>query len=74
MYISLLLLEIVLKMLAQLLLLRLLKREFTTKQLSIYNVFYCSVTVGASDRYDQFAWFSNWGRCVDIIAPVSSVS
>ena len=31
------------------------------------------MTVAASDINDRFAGFSNWGRCVDIIAPVSSV-
>ena len=30
------------------------------------------MTVAASDIRDRFARFSNWGRCVDIIAPVSS--
>ena len=29
-----------------------------------------SVTVAASDRKDNFADFSNFGRCVNIIAPV----
>jgi len=28
-----------------------------------------TITVGAVDRYDQKASFSNWGRCVDINAP-----
>ncbi len=28
-----------------------------------------AITVGAIDRTDQIAWFSNWGRCVDIFAP-----
>lgn len=28
-----------------------------------------SITVAASDRFDEFAWFSNWGYCVDIVAP-----
>lgn len=28
-----------------------------------------AITVGASDRYDSRAWFSNYGSCVDIFAP-----
>ena len=32
------------------------------------------MTVAASDIRDRFAGFSNWGRCVDIIAPVSSTN
>lgn len=28
-----------------------------------------AITVAASDRNDRFASFSNWGECVDIIAP-----
>jgi cerevisin len=28
-----------------------------------------AVTVGASNRGDQRAWFSNFGRCVDMFAP-----
>lgn len=27
------------------------------------------LTVMASDKYDQRAWFSNWGECADIYAP-----
>lgn len=27
------------------------------------------ITVGATDIDDNFAWFSNWGQCVDILAP-----
>jgi len=29
--------------------------------------------VGAIDDMDNFAWFSNYGQCVDIQAPVSYV-
>ena len=32
-----------------------------------------SVTVGASDESDLFAYFSNYGSCDDIIAPVRSL-
>ncbi|XP_033626064.1 proteinase R-like, partial [Asterias rubens] len=28
-----------------------------------------ALTVGASDRYDQRSYFSNWGSCVDLFAP-----
>ncbi|KAJ3087935.1 hypothetical protein HK102_009936 [Quaeritorhiza haematococci] len=28
-----------------------------------------SFTVGASDAYDYLAYFSNWGSCLDIVAP-----
>ncbi len=28
-----------------------------------------AITVAASDRSDRFAGFSNWGECIDIIAP-----
>lgn len=28
-----------------------------------------ATTVAASDANDRFAWFSNWGRCVALIAP-----
>lgn len=30
-----------------------------------------SITVAASDSANDFAYFSNYGTCVDIIAPVS---
>lgn len=33
------------------------------------NIYY-SITVGASDSGDDFAYFSNYGTCVNIIAPV----
>jgi len=29
------------------------------------------ITVGASTIEDTRAWFSNWGRCVELFAPVS---
>ena len=32
---------------------------------------YYAFTVGASDEQDRFAYFSNYGVCVSIIAPVS---
>ena len=41
-----------------------------------YNKYYLScvrVTVGASDIDDNLASFSNYGRCVDIVAPVSHI-
>ena len=28
-----------------------------------------AITVGAIDRYDALTWFSNYGACVDILAP-----
>ncbi|PRP87254.1 peptidase S8/S53 subtilisin kexin sedolisin [Planoprotostelium fungivorum] len=28
-----------------------------------------AITVGATNRYDDFAYFSCWGKCVDILAP-----
>lgn len=28
-----------------------------------------AITVGASDINDDFAYFSNWGKCMDIVAP-----
>ncbi|KAI9291381.1 putative subtilisin-like protease precursor [Neoconidiobolus thromboides FSU 785] len=28
-----------------------------------------AITVGASDKKDEYAYFSNYGKCVDIIAP-----
>jgi len=30
--------------------------------------------VGAIDEFDDFAYFSNYGRCVEIQAPVSYLS
>ena len=30
-----------------------------------------AITVGATTIEDSRAWFSNWGKCVDIFAPVS---
>lgn len=33
-----------------------------------------AITVGASDSRDQFADFSNYGTCVDIIAPGVQIS
>ena len=32
-----------------------------------------ALTVGASDRYDQRTTYSNWGACVDLFAPGSSI-
>jgi len=32
-----------------------------------------AITVGATDRYDSLASYSNYGRCVDILAPGSSI-
>ncbi len=39
----------------------------TSRSLCLYS----SVTVAASDESDVFAYFSNYGSCVDIIGPVS---
>ena len=36
-----------------------------------FNALLYSITVAASDSDNAFAGFSNYGRCVDIIAPVS---
>jgi subtilisin family serine protease len=33
-----------------------------------------AITVGATDSFDRFAYFSNFGRCVDIHAPGVSVT
>jgi subtilisin family serine protease len=33
-----------------------------------------AITVAASDRNDQFAYFSNWGSCVDLAAPGVNVT
>ena len=35
------------------------------------NTFIFSITVMASGSDDTFAWFSNYGPCAHIIAPVS---
>ena len=69
---SLLLLEIATEMLVTPLQLQLLERKQNTWPV-LRPLFYCMcrVTVGASDIVDNFAGFSNWGPCVDIIAPVS---
>jgi len=32
-----------------------------------------AITVGASDKSDIFASYSNWGKCVDIIAPGTDI-
>ena len=37
---------------------------------SIKSIISYSVTVGATDRSDQRSSFSNYGKCVDIFAPV----
>ncbi|KAI0218855.1 proteinase B [Massospora cicadina] len=33
-----------------------------------------AVTVGATTINDERAWFSNWGRCVDILAPGKDIT
>lgn len=33
-----------------------------------------AMTVGATDRFDKFAFYSNYGTCVDILAPGSDVT
>jgi subtilisin family serine protease len=33
-----------------------------------------ALTVGASNPYDQQAWFSNWGSCVDLYAPGEGIT
>jgi subtilisin family serine protease len=33
-----------------------------------------ALTVGASNQYDQQAWFSNWGGCVDLYAPGEGIT
>lgn len=30
-----------------------------------------AITVGSTDIDDKFSYFSNYGKCVDILAPVS---
>ena len=32
-----------------------------------------AITVGSTDRYDDRSYFSNWGPCVDVFAPGSSI-
>ena len=44
--------------------------SFTQVQALVCSLCSCSVTVGASDINDNLASFSNYGKCVDIIAPV----
>ena len=29
-----------------------------------------SITVGSTNRFDEFSYFSNFGKCVDLLAPV----
>ncbi|PKZ42108.1 serine protease [Kytococcus schroeteri] len=33
-----------------------------------------AITVGSTDRTDSLSWFSNWGSCVDILAPGSDIT
>ena len=33
-----------------------------------------AITVGSTDRYDQLSEFSNWGSCVDILAPGTDIT
>jgi subtilisin family serine protease len=33
-----------------------------------------ALTVGATNQYDQQAWFSNWGSCVDLYAPGEQIT
>ncbi|MDO4917939.1 S8 family peptidase [Kocuria sp.] len=33
-----------------------------------------AITVGATDRWDQLSEFSNWGSCVDILAPGTDIT
>jgi subtilisin family serine protease len=33
-----------------------------------------ALTIGATDSYDQEAWFSNYGTCVDLLAPGVAVT
>ena len=35
------------------------------------SICHCSITVAASDAQDWIACYTNYGNCVDIIAPVS---
>ena len=30
--------------------------------------------MGSTDRTDSLSWFSNWGSCVDILAPGSDIT
>ncbi|KXN67959.1 subtilisin-like protein, partial [Conidiobolus coronatus NRRL 28638] len=32
-----------------------------------------AITVGSIDKYNIKSWFSNWGKCVDILAPGSDI-
>ena len=75
-YTFLLLLGIATEMLVAFLQLQLQGRTWTRSCFlshTICYVIHCSVTVAASDIRDRFAGFSNWGRCVDIIAPVTRI-
>ena len=33
-----------------------------------------AITVGSTDRWDQLSEFSNWGSCVDILAPGTDIT
>ena len=33
-----------------------------------------AITVGATNQYDQQAWFSDWGSCVDVYAPGEGIT
>ncbi len=37
----------------------------------VFSLFVFSTTVGASDISDAAAYFTNYGKCVEIVGPVS---